>query len=165
MRVSTLFRIIVITVAAVVVSLYSILKSQDFSQYRGLIEERVRAATGRELIIAGELNLRLLSLNPALTVDDVAFKNASWGTRPDMVTLQRLEAEVALLPLFSGEVTVKRLVLVAPEIFLETDKKGRGNWIFTPGEAEAAPQPPPRNPYRKIRRTRALTRCCRCCRW
>ncbi|MBL6935414.1 MAG: AsmA family protein [Alphaproteobacteria bacterium] len=143
MRVSTLFKIVVVLVAALVVSLYAILQSQDFSQYRGLIEEQARAATGRELVLAGDLDLRLLSLSPALTVDDVTLKNASWGTRPDMVTLQRLEAEVALLPLFSGNLTVKRLVLVAPEIFLETDKQGRGNWIFTPDKAAPTPKETP----------------------
>lgn len=143
MRVATLFKIVVVLVAALVVSLYAILQSQDFSQYRGLIEEQARAATGRQLVLAGELDLRLFSLSPALIVDDVTLKNASWGTRPDMVTLQRLEAEVALLPLFSGNLTVKRLVLVAPEIFLETDKKGRGNWIFTPDKAAPTPAPTP----------------------
>ena len=143
MRVATLFKIIIVAVAALVVSLYAILQSRDFSQYRGLIEEQARAATGRELVLAGELDLRLLSLSPALIVDDVTLKNASWGTRPDMVTLRRLEAEVALLPLFSGNLTVKRLVLVAPEIFLETDKKGRGNWIFTPDKAAPTPEETP----------------------
>jgi len=43
MRVSTLLRIIVIAVAALVVSLYAILQSQDFNQYRGFIEEQIRA--------------------------------------------------------------------------------------------------------------------------
>ncbi len=66
MRVATLFKIIVVTVAALVVCLYAILQSQDFSQYRGLIEEQARAATGRQLVLAGELNLRLLTLSPAL---------------------------------------------------------------------------------------------------
>jgi hypothetical protein len=44
MRVSILFRIIVIAVAALVVSLYAILQFQDFSQYRGLTEEQAHAA-------------------------------------------------------------------------------------------------------------------------
>ena len=49
MRVSTLLRIIVIAVAALVVSLYAILKSQDFNQYHGFIEEQVRAVTKKTI--------------------------------------------------------------------------------------------------------------------
>jgi uncharacterized protein involved in outer membrane biogenesis len=45
-----------------------------------------------------------------------------------MVSVKRLEIEVAVLPLLSGDIQVKRLVVVAPDVLLETDAKGRGNW-------------------------------------
>ena len=51
MRVSTLFRIIVIAVAALVVSLYAIFQFHDFRQHRGLIEEQARAVPKKTTLI------------------------------------------------------------------------------------------------------------------
>ena len=112
---------------AVVVAGIAILTSIDFNEYRGLIAEQAKALTGRDLTINGSLNLEL-SLNPAVAVEGVTFANASWGTQKEMASLKRLAAEVELLPLLSGDVRVKRLVLEGLNLFLETDAQGRGNW-------------------------------------
>lgn len=122
---------IVILVVAGVVTGIVIIKSLDFNEYRGLIAEQVKSATGRDLTISGELNLSL-SLSPSVVVEGVTFANAPWGTRNEMVKLKRLAVEVDLLPLLSGEVRVKRLVLVGLDLWAETDAKGRGNWELGP---------------------------------
>lgn len=114
-------------VAALVVAGVAILSTMDFEELRGVIEAEAEKATGRKLTVAGEIDLDI-SLSPAIAVEDVRFANATWGSRPEMVTVQRLELEVAILPLLSGDIQVKRLVLVAPDVLLETDAKGRGNW-------------------------------------
>ena len=44
----------------------------------------------------------------------MALANIAGGSRPQMVTLDRLEAQVALLPLLSRRVEIDRLVLVLP---------------------------------------------------
>ena len=119
------FVLILVLVGGVAVFLMTL----DFNQYKGLIAETVEDATGRKLSIEGDIDLKL-SLHPALAVERVTFANAVWGSRGSMVTLKRLDAQVSLLPLLSGEVNVKRLVLVEPDILLETDAKGRGNWLF-----------------------------------
>ncbi|MFN4284172.1 MAG: AsmA family protein [Alphaproteobacteria bacterium] len=106
-----------------------VLSQLDFSRYKPLIAEQARAATGRALAIDGEIRLAP-SLVPSLSVEKVRFENAAFGTRPDMVTAERLEAAVALLPLLRGEIDIRRIALIAPDILLETDKAGRGNWEF-----------------------------------
>ena len=116
---------------AVIVAGAAILKYLDFNEYRDLLAEQGKAATGRDVTISGELNLEL-SLNPAVSVEDVTFANVSWGTRKDMVTLKRLAVEVELLPLLTGDVRVKRLVLVGLDLLVETDARGRGNWELGP---------------------------------
>jgi uncharacterized protein involved in outer membrane biogenesis len=123
--------ILVLVIAAVVA-----IRSIDFNRYKGLISDQVTAATGRKLTIGGNLDLRI-GFTPAITVADVSFANAPWGSRPEMVTLQRFEVEVALIPLIFRKIEVKRLVLVQPDILLETDTKGTGNWSF------GAPATPP----------------------
>ncbi len=127
---------IVIGLVALVVAGVAILTSLDFNDYKGVIAEEVKAATGRELAITGTLELDI-SLNPALTVEGLSFANAAWGSRPEMVTLQRLEAEVELMPLLTGEVRIKRLVLIGLDVLAETDAQGRGNWVFATAQAAA----------------------------
>ena len=114
-------------VAAVVVAGVAILSTMDFEDLRGVIEAEAEKATGRKLTVAGEIDLSL-SLTPAISVGDIRFANADWGSRPEMVTIRRLEIEVAVLPLFSGDIQVKRLVVIAPDILLETDARGGANW-------------------------------------
>jgi uncharacterized protein involved in outer membrane biogenesis len=113
-----------------------VLKSMDFNAYRDQISAEVRKATGRQFSINGDLDLAL-SLNPSLTVNDVRLGNVPWGTRPDMVKVGRLEAQVALLPLLSGDIQIQRVVLIDTDLMLETQPMGKGNWVFG-GEVEAA---------------------------
>jgi len=126
--------ILVIIVAAVVV-----LQSIDFNKYKSLVAERVKAATGRELKIGGNLDLKV-GFSPAVVVEDVSFANAPWGSRREMVKVRRFEVEVALFPLIFRDIRIKRLILVQPDILLETDAKGIGNWSL--GDAAAPPTPP-----------------------
>ena len=125
----------VVLSVALVASAVAVLKSLDFSRYSGLISEQVKAATGRDLTISGKIDLDI-SLTPALAVEGVSIANAPWGSRPQMVTIGRLEAEVELWPLLFGDVRVRRLVLIGLDALLETDAKGRGNWEFAAAGAE-----------------------------
>lgn len=121
--------VVVVLLVAVVIGGMAVLKSKDFNEYKGLIAEKVKEATGRDLAIAGNLDLRI-SLSPALAVQGVSFSNASWGSRPQMMTLKSLEAQVSLLPLLLGTVSIDRVVLTGLDVLAETDAQGRGNWEF-----------------------------------
>ena len=79
---------LVVVLVGVVVSGAAILSSMDFDEYKGLIAEQAKSATGRDLQIAGDLNLEI-SLNPAIAVDGVTFANADWGSKPAMLTVER----------------------------------------------------------------------------
>jgi uncharacterized protein involved in outer membrane biogenesis len=96
---------IVIALVALVVAGIAILTSLDFNDYKGVIADRVKAATGRELAIAGALDLDIL-LNPALTLEGLSFANAAWGSRPGMENLKRFEAEVELMSLLADRARV-----------------------------------------------------------
>jgi uncharacterized protein involved in outer membrane biogenesis len=115
------------------------LRSLDVNRYKGLIAGQVKAATGRELRLGGNLDLKI-GLSPAVTAQDVSFANAPWGSRPEMMKLRRLELEVALLPLLFRDLRVKRLVLVQPDILLETNARGIGNWSLD-GRASSSTAP------------------------
>lgn len=123
-----------IAITALVAAGIAILNTRDFDPYGRIISERIEAATGRRLTIDGEIGLEL-SLTSRVVVHNVAFGNAGWGSAPDMVRLGRLAAVVELMPLFSGEIRVRRLELTDVDVMLETDANGAGNWLF-----EASPE-------------------------
>ncbi|MBI3453538.1 MAG: AsmA family protein [Rhodospirillales bacterium] len=135
MRLRTIIIVAGAVVVGLVVTAVAVISTLDFNQYRGLVAEKVKEATGRDLVIKGELKLQV-GFSPALAVADVTFANAPWGTRPQMANIRRLEAEVALIPLIFGDLKVKRLVLVDADILLETDARGRGNWVFDAAPAD-----------------------------
>jgi uncharacterized protein involved in outer membrane biogenesis len=128
-------------IAAIVVVGVILLSTFDVEDYRDVIQAQAEKATGRELTLAGPMDLSI-SLTPSITVEQVSFANAPWGTRPEMVTMKRFELQIALIPALSGEIRVQRIVLVKPDILLETNTDGEGNWqIGTGGEqTESAPE-------------------------
>lgn len=146
--------VLLLAVAAVAVFLATF----DAEDYKPRIEAAARDATGRELTLAGPIRLKP-SLRPTLEVKDATFANAEWGSRPAMARLAAMEVALAVLPLLRGEIAIERLVLVEPDILLETDAEGRGNWEVAPRAAEpAAPRPgaPPGSAVRR-RRSRSIS--------
>ncbi|MBL6597502.1 MAG: AsmA family protein [Alphaproteobacteria bacterium] len=111
------------------------LSTLDFNSYKAEIREEVREATGRDLVIAGDIGLEL-SLTPRLTVSGVRFQNADWGSKPDMASVGELDVVVNLMPLLSSKIDVQRVVLRDVDVLLETDKSGKGNWDIASGRAE-----------------------------
>jgi len=112
------------------------LKSLDFNDYKPQLQQAVREATGRTLKIDGRLVLNL-SLRPSLSVDGLHLGNAAWASRKNMINVQRLEVRVRLLPLLAGQLVIERIMLLQPEIALETNASGEGNWEFPIPGAEA----------------------------
>lgn len=110
---------------------YLVLRNLDLDSYRPQIQAQVKAATGRELAIGGALRLALRG-GLVLRADDLALSNAAWGGRPQMLTLGRVEAQLALLPLLAGDIRIERIELHDVDLLLETDTAGMGNWELGP---------------------------------
>lgn len=109
----------------------------DLGRFAPQIETAAKDATGRTLKIEGPLHIGF-SLVPTVVAEKVSLSNAEWGTKPNMLSAGRLELQVALIPILSGNVDVRRVEIADADIFLETDRRGRGNWIFAEGEAKPA---------------------------
>src|SRR4051812_13530303 len=56
------------------------------------ITAAVEARTGRQLVLAGPVGLKL-SLFPTVTLENVALANMPGGSRPEMARVRRVEAE------------------------------------------------------------------------
>ncbi|MBL4615838.1 MAG: AsmA family protein, partial [Magnetovibrio sp.] len=103
----------------------------DSAAIKDEITEQVRTATGRELSIGGNLEVRLLPA-PSLIANDVRLSNAKGGQAKDMVVMKAVEVRIALMPLLSGQVQVERIRLVAPVVSIEKFADGRTNLDFKP---------------------------------
>ena len=122
----------VLVVAALIVPSFI-----DWNRYRVQITELAGNATGRAVTIGGDVAFRILP-SPSLSVADVSLANIDGGTAPALLSLGRLEVDVALRPLIAGDLQVQRVVLDRPVVALEQLADGRVNWAFTPDR-----QPPP----------------------
>jgi uncharacterized protein involved in outer membrane biogenesis len=69
-----------------------------------------------------------LGLEPTLVVTDISVANTPWAEKAEMARIERLEIQVALIPLLSGDVVIPRLVVGGATIDLEIAADGRGNW-------------------------------------
>ena len=101
----------------------------DPNSFKPEIAAAVKRATGRDLVMLGPIKLAF-GLPPTLVLDNVVLANVPGGSRPEMLMLDRLELRAALLPLLSREFDILQLTLVRPDLLLETDAAGHGNWNF-----------------------------------
>lgn len=153
MRLSSLIKLAVVAAIAAAIALVAAAKSIDVNRYRGFITEQVKAATGRTLTIAGPLELKI-GLIPRVVASGITLTNMEGGSRPVMASVERIEAEIALIPLLSRQVQIRRLLVINPDILVETDAKGRGNWQMggdAPAQIPAAGVPPTRFDAREIK--------------
>ena len=139
MRIRTVLAILVVLVVVIVGGLLVVAKSIDVNQYRDVIAQKAEEATGRKLTLAGKIYLNVFTFSPSVAVEDVSLANAPWGSRPEMMKLKKLEAVVALMPLLHKQINIRRFILDGPDILLETDASGKGNWEFSAAGAAAAP--------------------------
>jgi uncharacterized protein involved in outer membrane biogenesis len=125
---------------AVIIAAYAILMSYDFNQLKPDIIAQVKAATGRDLSLGGDLKLKV-SFCPTLEVEQVALANAPWGSRQQMISAKRLEVQVELIPLIFSEIKLDKLVIIEPDVLIEINKEGRSNLDFAPQAAPAKAYP------------------------
>jgi uncharacterized protein involved in outer membrane biogenesis len=103
----------------------------DWNWFKGPIERRVEAATGRRLEIGGDLDVepgwRLFQVR----VDDIAFANAPWSKTPEMARIERIELSLRPWPaLLHGRFLLPQVRLVRPRVLLERESQGPGNWML-----------------------------------
>ena len=111
----------------------------NVEDYRQQIEQQVEDATGRKLQM-GQLKSSLFPW-VGITLDDVVLANRSGFSDHAFLQVKHLDVQVALLPLLRQSVEIKRFVLQSPEIFLEKNAMGQGNWEdLLPAPAAVSPE-------------------------
>jgi AsmA protein len=108
-----------------------------------LVEDRLSAATGREVTMAGELRPTLFP-SLGIRVGDVTVGNPDWVEAGPLIAAERLDVSVEWAPLLRGEIRLDRAEFVGPRITLVRAADGRVSWDFSPeaeptGDAAAGP--------------------------
>jgi len=116
-----------------VVSLVLFATFADWNALRGPIGRMASAATGREIIIRGDLDVDPWTLTPNIRVHDLYIGNPRiYRDRGAFAEVRAAEASVRLLPLFIGRFEFVRLNLHGADISLYRGTDGISNWAPSP---------------------------------
>ena len=95
--------------------------------YRWTAQKLLEDAINRTIHVDGTFSFDV-GLEPTLAVTDVWIENTPWAEKKEMVRIERVEIQIGLKPLFSGNVLVPRLVVEGLTLSLENSPDGEGNW-------------------------------------
>ena len=123
------FLAVVFLPVVVVVAALVFLDTADLTQHREFIAEQISRIAGRRLGLNGEVELNISS-TPSIVITDVVLANAPWAAKPEMLTIDRIEAGIDLLPLLHGDIHILSFHLLGASLLLETSSNGSGNWVL-----------------------------------
>ena len=110
-------------VALLVVSVLLYLAFGDLGRHKQTVEDFVSKHTGREFVIEGPFELEVFPVIKVLA-ERVRFANAAWGSKPQMVEVGHLSAEVRFWSLISGPVDIRAFELKDVDVLLEKRRDG-----------------------------------------
>ena len=108
----------------------------DLTQHRDVIAEQVSNILGRQLALKGDLDLNLGGTT-SFVVSDISLANAAWASEADLLAIQRIEAEIRIMPLLRGIIQIPRLHVTGVDASLETDADGQSNWVLADSDTPA----------------------------
>jgi AsmA protein len=103
------------------------IKTLDLNNYKELIVNKTKEATGRDLVISGDIEHTLWP-RLGLTLGQTTFGNApGFGDAP-MATIEKININVAVMPLLKKKVEASKLVLHGLKVNLHKNTQGVTNW-------------------------------------
>jgi uncharacterized protein involved in outer membrane biogenesis len=119
-----------IAIAVIVVGLALALTFVDWNHFKGRIEQAASARFGRQVTIAGPLQVRIWSRSPTVTLSGLTVGGPPWEADKPVLRVERMELQLELLPLFTGNLVFRRIAITHPDIYLHEESSGRANWTF-----------------------------------
>ncbi|MBD1388383.1 AsmA family protein [Neiella sp. HB171785] len=114
----------------------------DPNDYKDEISNAVRDATGRELVIAGDIGWNLFP-SFGLGLADVSFSNPQGFPEPTMASLKSLDVSVAVLPLLGGNLKVSHIAIDDVKLNFITLADGTDNLADLTSGADSSQQAAP----------------------
>lgn len=116
--------------------------------------QQFEAATGRSLIIAGDVSPSFYPVIGA-SAEQVSISNADWAGDTPLLRAERMEIGLDLAALIRGDIQIERVILQAPMLDLRRNAQGQGNWEFD--RARATPDSPAPDTETDDRRPRQVS--------
>ena len=101
----------------------------DWNLLRGPIARKVTEKTGRELLIQGDLKVKLGWPLVRIRAGNVRFANPAWAKEKQMIDAQEIEIGLALPHIFQKEFIVPDVRLSQAEVNLE-QSGSKKNWLL-----------------------------------
>jgi len=114
-----------------------LLITHDLNDLKPIIEQAAKDATGRKLIIQGNIYVKI-GWPPGICITDVTLGNAHWSDKPHMLHIGELEVDIEILPLIHKIVNIKQLTLNDFNLSIEINKQGHSNLEFETGSDKQA---------------------------
>ena len=116
-----------------VLSLLLFVTFADWNALKGPISRMASAATGREIVIHGDLDVDPWSWTPEIRINRLSIGNPErYRERGEFAVIEEAEAAVRLLPLFIGRFDFVRLDLNGADLSLYRSAEGVSNWAGSP---------------------------------
>jgi uncharacterized protein involved in outer membrane biogenesis len=119
--------VLVAVVLLVLVTLYAAVMTVDVAPFHKQVEVLLSKSLEREVRVGGTISL-VPSLNPRFVVEDIQIANPSWASRPNFAAIEKLQLQVALLPLLKQRLQIVQFKLVGADILFERRRDGTPNW-------------------------------------
>ena len=97
---------------------------------RAPLQRIVTQKTGRELVIGGDLKVKLGWPAPRISAHAVTFANPPWAKEKQMLAVDDVEFSVDLPDLFKKSLMFPEVRLTRPVVFLEQAADGRKTWLL-----------------------------------
>ncbi|MEM7269008.1 MAG: AsmA family protein [Pseudomonadota bacterium] len=132
-----ILKILATIVVVLILAIVGLLVFLPTGQIVQLAADQVKTATGRDLVVAGDVSPSFFPVI-GVEVSDVTLSNADWAEEEHMISAASAKIGVELTPLISGVINVAEIRLVDPIINLEVGADGTPNWAFEGQESAAS---------------------------
>ena len=113
-------------VLVIVLGISALLALVDPNQFKPLITEQVKKATGRELVISGDIGWRFFP-SIGFSLGQTEFRNPAGFAEPNLIQLGSAELSVSVMPLLSHHLEIGHVSLHDGRVFIQTRKDGVSN--------------------------------------
>lgn len=134
----TFIKIILAILILAIIAIVALPFFIDPNDYKPQISEQVKKATGRELVIDGDIGLSVFPW-VALDLGKVTLSNAPGFTADTFAQVESANVRVKLMPLLKQQLEIDTIALDGLVLNLERNKQGITNWADLAGDSKDKP--------------------------
>lgn len=134
-QVGPLARAVAIAALAMFTVVFVVMLIFDWNWVKGPLERYVASATGRTLVLGGDIS-GTWSLRPTFTFRDVQYANPGWAEQPYLLEAKEIMFTISLGTLFSRPREIEALAIRGASVGLEIGSEGRRSWRLDTAQSD-----------------------------